>query len=459
MQLIYDNVTNFEPVNNNLSRWKGRVGTIAGTSIPVHAEIIIPPAFPNMPPKVLITPKLNHPNVSDDGELALKILAEWQPTYHVYQVILEIRKLFNKVPPKPYKTKRRRASTTPTEQRMPQRHPIVVQPIQPRRFTYEQSMDQSQVERRTLQEEIAEYQKQIEQLNNEIDKERASLLQQRGISVAESGKEMTISVDEALNAEIYAIDQLLELLSDKFEDGDVSAVDYFKLFRKYSKNKYSSEKKLLRIKSGKSDKMKGNEDKQLELEAELFASIVTLDTLARSYENHEIEPIAYKKQLRSLIKDIFKVRMNLEKLTHFNIEDFIKRERLEERYPKGIKSLRMAEGTETAEAEVIPFESLKKMPAKTADFVSAAIELLDLTRLKSVARAELILADLEEMLHIISTFPAIPKDHWMVSDLENWKKVIGKYNPQDIIKEDECEKLEFQASRWLNEFRRLLKDL
>ena len=99
------------------------------------------------------------------------------------------------------------------------------------------------------------------------------------------------------------------------------------------------------------------------------------------------------------------------------------------------------------------------MPAKTADFVSASIELLDLTRLRSVAKAELILADLEEMLHILSTFPAIQRDHWMIEDMKNWKDIISNYKPQEVIKEEDCEKLEFQAARWLNEFRRMLKDL
>jgi hypothetical protein len=99
------------------------------------------------------------------------------------------------------------------------------------------------------------------------------------------------------------------------------------------------------------------------------------------------------------------------------------------------------------------------MPSKTADFVSAAIELIDLTRLKSVARADLILADIDEMLHILKTFPSIPKDHWAIDDMNSWRDIISKYNPQDVIKEEDCEKLEFQAARWLNDFRRLLKEI
>ena len=99
------------------------------------------------------------------------------------------------------------------------------------------------------------------------------------------------------------------------------------------------------------------------------------------------------------------------------------------------------------------------MPAKTADFVSSAIELIDLTRLKSVARADLLLADIDEMLHILKTFPSIPQDHWAIADMNTWRDIISKYKPQEVIKEEDCEKLEFQAARWLNDFRRLLKEL
>jgi hypothetical protein len=42
--------------------------------------------------------------------------------------------------------------------------------------------------------------------------------------------------------------------------------------------------------------------------------------------------------------------------------------------------------------------------------------------------------------------------------MNNWREIIGKYKPQEIIKEEDCEKLEFQAARWLNDFRRVLKE-
>ncbi|MHA2254725.1 MAG: hypothetical protein ACXAAM_01470, partial [Candidatus Heimdallarchaeaceae archaeon] len=286
--------------------------------------------------------------------------------------------------------------------------------------------------------------------------EREALLKEGGVKI--ETKEVSISREDDLKADISAVAETLETIHEKFEDGDMTNVDFLKLYRRYSKKGYKAEKQLNKIRVDSSGSMTKEEEKILELEADLFASIVTLDNLIQGYEDNEIEQIAYRKQLRSLLRGIFKSRMQLEKVG-FNLDEFVKREKMEERYSKGIRQLRVAEGVETADAISIPFDTLKKMPSKTADFVSSAIELIDLTRLRSVARADLLLADIDEMLHILKTFPSIPEDHWVISDLNNWRDILSKYKPQDVIKEEDCEKLEFQAARWLNDFRRLLKEL
>ena len=94
MQLIFDKHLNFEPVRGNLKQWKGYVGTIEGTEIPIFANIYIQDGFPDVPPFVDITPKVNHPNVDDDGTLEMRRLEEWQPTFHVYHVVEDIKTLF-----------------------------------------------------------------------------------------------------------------------------------------------------------------------------------------------------------------------------------------------------------------------------------------------------------------------------------------------------------------------------
>jgi len=459
MQLIYNYIQGFEPVKGDLSRWKGVVGTIQGTSIPIYAEIIITPDFPYSPPKVIISPKVNHPNVDDDGNVSLKITTNWSPSYHVYQVMQDLIRLFRHVPAKPYKTKKQRKSIL-TKKHVPVAPISTLQAFEPiEESTSINPTDQLEIEKRTLQEEIKEYQQKIAELSRKIEKERSKLLEQQGITSQALG-EVTISPTIALEAELYAIEELLDLLTEKFDYGDIAVIDYIKLKRKYIGEQYRVKKKLNYVRTKKSDGMMTEKEKQLlDLKAELFAAIATLDTLSENYENGEIEPISYKKQLRALIRTIFKIRMKLEQIGGFKLEEFVEEEKIGEKYPRGLRHLRITEGVEEGEAITLPFESLKKMPAKTADFVANVIEIIDLARLKSVARADLILSDLDELLSILSTFPSLPKDYWVTNDIKSWREIIEKYKPQEVIKPEECEKLEFQASRWLNDFRRHLKDL
>jgi len=457
MQLIYDNIQGFNPVRGDLRKWKGPVGKIQGTNITIYATITIPPHFPRIPPQVEITPKVNHPNVDDNDFLSLQILAQWKPRYHVYQVIIDIRNLFARVPARPLKTKRRQAPTVPRRQYVA-RSERQQQAVGTMISTPVDTRNQHAIEKLSIEEEILAYQSQIEELNKKIDEKRSSLIKRAG-SESYDVKELTISIEDDLKASLHASNDLLEILNEKFDDGDISSVDYLKLYRKYSEKSYKASKKLSYIETSGGKIMSDEFEKRLEFEADLYSAIVTLDNLARGYENGEVEQVAYKKQLRSLIRNIFKTRMRLEKIGGFNLESFVERENLANRFDKGMRLLQMAQGEETKDAEMIPFESLRRMPAKTAEFVSAAIELIDLTRLKSVARADLLIADIDELLHVLSSFPSVQKDNWMIEDMNNWKAILSEYKPSDVIKEEECEKLEFQASKWLNEFRRILKDL
>ena len=380
----------------------------------------------------------------------MRILSEWNRSYHVHHVINDLKVLLEKVPARPYKTKRQKKTERFTGMPI---HAIPIKQLPQTGVTAK-----VEAERQEVSDNIVDYQKQIEQVGKEIEKERESLLREGGVSVSSAKKEISISRKQDLEADVSALGETLEVLQEKFDDGDLTNVDFLKLYRRYTKKYYKAEKQLNLVKLDASGSMTKEGEKILELESDLYASIVTLDNLVRSYENNEIEQIAYRKQLRALIRIVFKTRMQLEKVG-FKLEEFVQKEKLDDKYPKGIMQLKVVEGVETADAISIPFDTLKKMPSKTADFVSAAIELIDLTRLRSVARADLLLADIEEMLHIVKNFPSIPKDHWMIEDMNNWLKIIGKYKPQEVIKEEDCEKLEFQAAKWLNDFRRILKDL
>ena len=202
---------------------------------------------------------------------------------------------------------------------------------------------------------------------------------------------------------------------------------------------------------------------QLELEAELFSCIATIDNLSHRFTDGILDPGMYRRQLRALIRDAFKARFQLQK-KGFDLDSFLDREKIVKKYPYGAEKLRFAEGVapipidESVETIAMPFAQMKNLPAKSADFVAAAIELIDLLRLGSVARVELIVPNLDDMSSILETFPGYGKDHEVVKEHNNWKEMLAAKPPDEVIEEGLIKRLEFEAVRWLNDFRRSLRD-
>ncbi|MFX1518828.1 MAG: hypothetical protein ACFFCD_02740 [Promethearchaeota archaeon] len=208
------------------------------------------------------------------------------------------------------------------------------------------------------------------------------------------------------------------------------------------------------------------EKDQVELEAELFATIATLDTLTKSLIEGDLDPTLYKRQLRSLMRDAFKAHMNLDKM-NFNMDTFVKKEKIIEKYPYGAERLRLAEGTmpsmptsdEVPVATIGPsFVSVSNIAAKTADVVANMIELIDLAKLRSVARIDLIVPNLDDILLLLENFPGFGKDYWVYIEIERWRDNLKKESPDKVIDEKTAKNLEYNAARWLNDFRRRLRE-
>jgi hypothetical protein len=195
----------------------------------------------------------------------------------------------------------------------------------------------------------------------------------------------------------------------------------------------------------------------LEIEADLFAAIATMDKLSKYFDKGLVEETLYRRQLKSCISDVFKSRMLLEQLG-FDIEEFISKQDLKNKYPEGLRRLDLVEGL-AGDSESIGFKDLKDLPAKSADYVANAIELIDLLKLRTVATVEYIVPLLDEMSDILTKFPNIGKSHWSVVEVEGWRKSLLDEQPSKVLPDDQSEKLEFDAVRWLNEFRRNLKEL
>ncbi len=86
-QLLYDRTVGLEPAEGDLTRWRGVARSSRG---PVPFEIIIPPEFPQQPPRVKIQAEIRHQQVTSDGYLKLRILDRWRPTNHVYHVVSSV---------------------------------------------------------------------------------------------------------------------------------------------------------------------------------------------------------------------------------------------------------------------------------------------------------------------------------------------------------------------------------
>jgi len=200
---------------------------------------------------------------------------------------------------------------------------------------------------------------------------------------------------------------------------------------------------------------------QIDVEADLFASIATIDNLSRSFERGMVNGPLYKRQLQGLIKDAFKARMKLNQMD-FELDEFIEVNNLATKYPNGLQKLELFEGTSGVEGEdiqVMPYESLRQLPAQSADYVASSIELIDLLRLRSIARVDMIVPLLEDMIHILPSFPSGDESDWVVGDIEKWKHSLENLNPDEVLDEETATRFEFQAVRWLNDFRRRLKSI
>lgn len=201
---------------------------------------------------------------------------------------------------------------------------------------------------------------------------------------------------------------------------------------------------------------------QFELEAELYSCIATIDNLSNSFTDGILDPGMYRRQLRALIRDAFKARFQLTK-KGFNLEGFLEREEIVKKYPYGAEKLRFAEGvgpssSGSSETFAMPFDEMKSLPAKSADFVAGAIELIDLLRLGSVARVDLIVPNLDDMEDILKAYPGFGEGSDIVKEIINWKEMLEAKPPDEVLEEGLIKRLEFEAVRWLNSFRRSLRD-
>ncbi len=226
----------FSPIGNELNRWKGEVlvKTPQGErAIPV--EILVPLKYPEYPPKVMVLDKnITHPNIENNGNVLLKITHEWKPDVHVYQVIHALQNLFDKVPPK----------FTDDVGIKPQRQKATVQ-------SNDTASTENQQKVEVVNQTITDMQEQIRQKDEELRKLRTELVGgTNGRITKVENMDIVLPKDREkseklmIQAKSVALADLLSTLDEKFKDGEISPVDFAKLYRKYTKELYLIHKEL-----------------------------------------------------------------------------------------------------------------------------------------------------------------------------------------------------------------------
>jgi ubiquitin-protein ligase len=88
--------SSFKPVSSSLTEYKGSIyykDETKSIEFFISLNLIIPPDFPNSPPKIIFNPNIEHPKIQDN-KIKHKIFTNWSPRNHIYQVIKAIRGLF-----------------------------------------------------------------------------------------------------------------------------------------------------------------------------------------------------------------------------------------------------------------------------------------------------------------------------------------------------------------------------
>ena len=201
------------------------------------------------------------------------------------------------------------------------------------------------------------------------------------------------------------------------------------------------------------------------VEASLYSAIAMLHFYSVAYEEGEIAQEIYSKQLKSHLMEAIQLRFKLEKDQKFDYEKFVSVNKLSELFPKGIEKIARVTGSSDIDHAIdeetiqMNYQEIKKLPTKAADYVGNAIELMDIIRLQSIATVERLIPLIEDMKKIIITIKIFDADYWAVKEMDLWIEKLYNKEPGSIPTEEELERFEMYVVRWLNDFRRELKNI
>ncbi len=196
-----------------------------------------------------------------------------------------------------------------------------------------------------------------------------------------------------------------------------------------------------------------------ELKAELYGTIATLDSIVQKFEEGDLSPTLYKRQLRSLVRDTLTSRQLLES-EGASWDGFLKEEQIADKFPVAIDKLQIEERAPQGEETIqLTAQVSAKMAAKAADIVSDLITLIDIAKLGEIAKMNLIVPLIDDAIILLTKYPNFPPEYWILVALKEWRNQLQDRDPHDTLTTEEAKQLEFQAVRWLNDFKRRLREM
>ncbi|MFX0079212.1 MAG: ubiquitin-conjugating enzyme E2 [Candidatus Hermodarchaeota archaeon] len=234
-QLMYRRAPTFTPVGQNLRRWRGKIKGGPRSKEEFLVEIIVPPNFPAQPPVARMLMPTKHPRVdSESGAIHLRIVTQWQPHYHVYQVVNSIKGLFAREPPVPDETREA------PKVKMPQEEEVLQQ-------RYQQ-----------LEREVARLSKKVQDRDERLARMSAQIdtgsITDGEVTDEEELDALILPTDARereqleLESEKLAIEDLLQNLEQKFDSAEINSTEYTKLYKRYKRRLYQIDKALEKYK-------------------------------------------------------------------------------------------------------------------------------------------------------------------------------------------------------------------
>lgn len=196
--LIYQNTFGFEPVEGDMRNWHGLVNDKKGNTIGI--TITIPENYPSVAPDVFVQRGVIHPNITD-GKFLTRSIARWRSSYHVHQIIKEVRQVIS-------------SSVVRTS---------AASPLQ---------VQQQQVDT-TLSNQLVMLKQQLEMKKHEFTNVNSETLNQ---------SDMSNTLTQLTEDKLIDIQNELFAMEDAYDHADMNGIEFSKQFLKLQKRYYMIEK-------------------------------------------------------------------------------------------------------------------------------------------------------------------------------------------------------------------------